>query len=92
MTPHLIRVANAEELKTTEIYCRDAYEVVERDAHSVLMQRRPRTFGQHVTDFFMALIGQGAYTGPDRSGYPKAVLDIPRGTEFLQINIGDHVS
>ena len=87
MTPHIIRATSGDELESIVWYCRDAYEVTERSADIVVMRRLRRSFPQYVGDFFLSLLGQGIWAGRDRSNYPKAVLDIPPGTEWVAIQV-----
>ena len=85
MTPHLIRVASKEELDNVVRYCKGDYEALERSDDAVVLKRVHRSFAQYVGDFFLAFISQGTYDGPDRSILPKAVLEIPSGTEWVAI-------
>jgi hypothetical protein len=86
MNPYLIGVSSTDELELIVSCCRrDGYIIIEKRTDFVAMRRVPRSFRQYLGDFLMGLVGEGSWGGRDRSGYPRAVLDIPAGTETLHI-------
>ena len=87
MATHHIHAATADELDQIVRYCLEAYEVVDKRPDLVVLRRVPRSYLQHFGDILLGLLGQGVWTGRDRSTYPKAVLDIPVGTEMVEVRV-----